>query len=166
MPNGLINQVSFNSWNTWQVEGGVKTPHSARHSQSQPWKHMVDRQAHWATILTWRWLTHVERGRCEGEGSRGHRSAHFLSSNAPRGPPSDGQETSAAVPPPNPNPPPEREYGQLECLPPLHTAQTCQPYRTSPNLTVVTCCQWDNTQGQTSLSTINHSWLSKRTNAN
>lgn len=106
MPNGLINQVSFNSWNTWQVEGGVKTPHSARHSQSQPWKHMVDRQAHWATILTWRWLTHVERGRCEGEGSRGHRSAHFLSSNAPRGPPSDGQETSAAVPPPNPNPPP------------------------------------------------------------
>lgn len=63
----------------WRGWGGgwtriVLVSEASLHCQSLAWKHMVDLQAHWATILTWHWLTHVERGRCEEQGRRGHPS--------------------------------------------------------------------------------------------
>lgn len=112
-PRGFIYSRApdtLGRWTGWKWLVLVRG--AAQRCQSLPWKHMAERQARWATILTWHWLTHVGRGRCDEEGKRGHpstRLCHRKSSPWPHLPsasPSDGQETSATMPPPNPTLPP------------------------------------------------------------
>lgn len=126
------------SWHTWQWRGWkwlVRVDDAVQRCQSLPWKHMADLQAHWATILTWHWLTHVGRGRCEEELRRGHRPASLCHQMLPV-PPSalEGHKTSATMLPPNPNPSyPLGLWPAWMPATPAHSTARPTPKRTKPN---------------------------------
>lgn len=131
-PQGFIYSRAPDTLGRWRGWKWFMLVHGAvQHCQSLPWKHMADRQARWVTILTWHWLTHVGKGRCEKKGRRGHRSTRLCQQTLPVPPHPHGQETSATMPPTNPNPPPPPPEGMASLnachrctLPPVQTWRT------------------------------------------